>query len=240
MAREPNDLSWHDLFLHSTSSDSEYEPESEPVSESESVTDSESEREHSQICGICLESKEVDQMFTIESCNHIFCTDCIIKHIETKIQENLSTVSCPGLDCKEILEPDACRSVIPKHVLTAWDGLICESMIMDSQKFYCPFKNCSAMLVKDSNEVIRESECPICRRLFCAQCRTPWHSGIECAEFQSLNEDEREREDLMLRNLAEANNWKRCPRCKFYVEKNEGCLHMTCRSVSLFTRIFIY
>jgi E3 ubiquitin-protein ligase RNF144 len=59
----------------------------------------------------------------------------------------------------------------------------------------------------------------------------PWHSGIECEEFQRLNEDERGREDLMLRELAKDKKWSRCPQCKFYVERTEGCPHMICRLV---------
>ncbi|CAK9134217.1 unnamed protein product [Ilex paraguariensis] len=119
--------------------------------------------------------------------------------------------------------------MIPNEVLARWDELLCESLILAAQKFYCPFKDCSALLVNDTDGVIRESECPICRRLFCAQCSVPWHSGIGCEEFQRLNEDERGREDLMVRELARDRNWMRCPCCKFYMEKNEGCLHMTCR-----------
>jgi len=59
-------------------------------------------------------------------------------------------------------------------------GILVEKEIPSSQKFYCPFKDCSALLLKDVPEVrsstepavvvIKESECPECRRLFCAQC----------------------------------------------------------------------
>ncbi|PNX78649.1 putative E3 ubiquitin-protein ligase RNF217-like protein, partial [Trifolium pratense] len=52
---------------------------------------------------------------------------------------------------------------------------------------------------------------------------------IGCEEYQKLNVDERGREDLLVRELANQKKWKRCPRCRFYVEKNEGCLHITCR-----------
>ncbi|KAH9613883.1 hypothetical protein KSS87_021386, partial [Heliosperma pusillum] len=74
-----------------------------------------------------------------------------------------------------------------------------------------------------------QAECPSCFRLFCAQCKVGWHNGIECAEYQKLGKDERQNEDLMLRNLAKNKNWQRCPACKFYVEKSEGCLYMKCR-----------
>uniref|UniRef100_A0A803MFA9 RING-type domain-containing protein n=1 Tax=Chenopodium quinoa TaxID=63459 RepID=A0A803MFA9_CHEQI len=73
------------------------------------------------------------------------------------------------------------------------------------------------------------SECPSCFRLFCAQCKVGWHADIGCAEYQSLSKDEREKEDIMLRKLAKTKNWQRCPKCKYYVEKSEGCLYMKCR-----------
>ena len=85
------------------------------------------------------------------------------------------------------------------------------------------------MLVDDGGEVVTASECPNCRRLFCAQCRVVWHAGIDCSEFQRLSKDERGTEDIMLMELAKQKSWRRCPRCKFYVEKTDGCLHITCR-----------
>jgi E3 ubiquitin-protein ligase RNF144 len=114
--------------------------------------------------------------------------------------------------------------------------VLCRALFASEMMFYCPFKDCSAMLVndKEEGEVIRQSECPFCHRLFCAQCCVPWHPGIECEEFQRLNESEREREDLMLSELAREKKWRRCPDCKYYVERTEGCLHMTCRSVCFF------
>ncbi|KAM7480244.1 hypothetical protein LguiA_028457 [Lonicera macranthoides] len=180
-------------------------------------------------CEICVEQKQNNEMVRVHKCSHSFCSDCISKHVSVKIQDNVHVVACPGLDCEGVLRLENCMSVIPKEVIERWDEALTESLIIDSQKFYCPFKDCSAMLIKDTEEVIRESECPECRRLFCAQCRSSWHSGIECEEFQNLNADERGREDLMVRELAKEKNWKRCPQCKFYVEKTQGCLHMTCR-----------
>ncbi|KAK9280962.1 hypothetical protein L1049_004954 [Liquidambar formosana] len=184
------------------------------------------------LCEICVERKESEEMFRNGSCCHSFCTGCISRHVATKIQDNIMMIACPGLNCKGVLEVESCRTIIPNEVLARWDEAISQSMIPASEEFYCPFKDCSAMLVNDSidgGEVIRESECPICRRLFCAQCYVPWHAGVDCDDFQRLNEDERGRDDLMVRELAKEKNWMRCPRCKYYVEKTEGCLHITCR-----------
>ncbi|KAL2478981.1 E3 ubiquitin-protein ligase [Forsythia ovata] len=50
-------------------------------------------------CDICIGSKESDEMFTIPSCSHLFCVDCICRHVRITIKET-SVVKCPGLDCK--------------------------------------------------------------------------------------------------------------------------------------------
>ncbi|CAL5195182.1 unnamed protein product [Lathyrus oleraceus] len=50
--------------------------------------------------------------------------------------------------------------------------------------YYCPFKDCSALLVNDGKQDVTSAECPECHRLFCAQCKVPWHGGIDCDDFQ--------------------------------------------------------
>ncbi|CAL9778933.1 unnamed protein product [Musa acuminata subsp. burmannicoides] len=102
-------------------------------------------------------------------------------------------------------------------------------MVLASQRFYCPFKDCSALMVDDGQETVRQAECPSCQRLFCGQCKVGWHSELSCEEFKMLGTDERGREDLMLMKIAKDKRWKRCPRCKFFVEKTQGCMHITCR-----------
>ncbi|XP_030451992.1 E3 ubiquitin-protein ligase RSL1-like [Syzygium oleosum] len=183
-------------------------------------------------CEICAERKEAKEMFRIRAvCSHTFCSLCISRHVETKVLDNVTTIKCPGLECECVLQIDSCRQILPENVLYMWEKSLCEAMFLESQKFYCPFKNCSALLIKDNDDgqVIRECECPYCHRLFCAECSVPWHVGVSCEEYCSLNEDESGSEDLMVRKLAKEKKWGRCPRCKFYVERTQGCAHITCR-----------
>lgn len=85
------------------------------------------------------------------------------------------------------------------------------------------------MLINDGGIAIALSNCQYCERYFCAQCNVPWHMGMDCRGFQSLNKDEREAEDIMLMHLAKNNKWIRCPKCRFYVEKSSGCSFIRCR-----------
>ncbi|GKB91284.1 zinc finger, C6HC-type containing protein [Tanacetum coccineum] len=181
-------------------------------------------------CDICMDTKTESEMFrNTNACSHLFCFDCIRGHVASKIKQNITTVTCPNPECNEVIGPEACKTIVPQEVLERWENALCESLIMGSEKFYCPFKDCSAMLVDDGGEYVTSSECPHCNRLFCAQCKVTWHSGMDCSEFQSLKEGERDPNDIMLMDLAKNKKWRRCPSCKFYVERTDGCLHITCR-----------
>ncbi|KAK4780396.1 hypothetical protein SAY87_016502 [Trapa incisa] len=184
---------------------------------------------HNGFCGICLEKKQMTEMIRVNKiCSHSFCSNCISNHVRIRVAGNQATIPCLEFQCEHSVEFQSCMGILPRDVLDAWDRNLCEALILDAHKFYCPFRDCSAMLVNDS-EMLFECECPHCNRLFCAQCLVPWHSGVSCKEFQELSEDERESQDLMLMILAQEQKWARCPKCKFYVEKTMGCQHMTCR-----------
>jgi E3 ubiquitin-protein ligase RNF144 len=103
------------------------------------------------ICEICAEPKKTEEMFNIQTCHHSFCSECVIKQVATKIQDKISHVSCPGLNCKGVLELESCSSLLSKELFDKWDNLLCESLFLPFPKLYCPFKDCSAMLL-DENE----------------------------------------------------------------------------------------
>ncbi|GJV15285.1 receptor protein-tyrosine kinase CEPR1-like protein [Tanacetum coccineum] len=184
-----------------------------------------------QMCRICLEKREYWQMFTNTTCSHSFCYDCTRKHATTKIQEKISTITCPELNCKSVLDFNSLRLIVPKHILIKWDQVLCESSILESHKFYCPFADCSALLINDDS-TITQNNCPVCKRSICAVCHVPWHSEFTCKKFGKLNtankKGKKDNEQLAMA-LAKKNKWKKCPNCKFYVEKTEGCVHITCR-----------
>lgn len=192
-------------------------------------------------CLICMDLKSKEEMFNdINGCNHSFCNECIRNYLATKIQQNIVMIKCPDPKCiSGMLEPNSCRSIVPQQVFDRWENALCESTVIDSQKFYCPFKDCSVMLIDDGGESVTVSECPDCHRLFCAKCKVAWHSGIDCEEFQKLNENDRKSDDIIFIELVKKKQWRRCPQCEFYVEKTEGCLHITCRYFFLFFNILV-
>jgi len=183
-------------------------------------------------CSICMETMHIGEFFPIDGCTHTFCISCVRQYIAAKVEENVLSIGCPDRGCKKgVLHPEACRDVIPLQLFQRWGAALCDSSLGEL-KFYCPFKECSALLVDDPGHgeaVITNVECPHCCRMFCAQCKVPWHDGVTCTEFQRLGKDERGWEDLMLRKVAQESKWQRCPKCKMYVERIAGCVFIICR-----------
>lgn len=183
-------------------------------------------------CAICMETVPGVERFAIPGCGHAFCAGCVRQYIAARVEENLLAVGCPDPGCRDgVLHPEECRHVLPPPLFHRWGAALCD-MALEEVKFYCPFKDCSALMVDDTSPgdaAVTNVECPHCNRMFCARCKVPWHDGVQCAEFQRLGEDERGREDLLLRKVAQQRRWGRCPGCRMYVEKVSGCDSMHCR-----------
>uniref|UniRef100_A0A804MZT4 Ion channel CASTOR n=1 Tax=Zea mays TaxID=4577 RepID=A0A804MZT4_MAIZE len=79
------------------------------------------------------------------------------------------------------------------------------------------------MLVDNDND-FAESECPSCA---CAVARRRYLHRVQ------EQKGGRGIEDMMLLEMAKGKNWKRCPKCEFFVEKRDGCLHVTCSRLLL-------
>ncbi|KAK8258852.1 hypothetical protein V6Z11_D13G017200, partial [Gossypium hirsutum] len=135
-------------------------------------------------------------------------------------------IQCPVTDCDGVLDPDFCSEILPRDLFNRWGKALCESALLASEKFYCPYQDCSALLVNDGEKSIQRSRCPLCKRVFCVQCNVAWHSGVDCNKFQKLKTLG---SDAMFVNLATRKKWRQCPNCKMLVGKSFGCHHVKCR-----------
>ncbi|XP_057767739.1 E3 ubiquitin-protein ligase RSL1-like [Salvia miltiorrhiza] len=178
-------------------------------------------------CEICTEDKQASDMLDLDGCRHSFCAACISKHVQYKLRDNVTAVSCPAQGCRSAIQPAALRPHVAAEVLDRWEEAVAESSIEASQRVRCPYGGCSEVLVNEGGDAVAECECPWCHRLFCARCGVPWHQGRGCREFRRERGGKREKEGL--RRLAEEKKWKKCPNCKVFVDKTEGCIHITCR-----------
>ncbi|XP_059635953.1 E3 ubiquitin-protein ligase RSL1-like [Cornus florida] len=131
-----------------------------------------------------------------DCCAHSYCSDCMIKYVASKLQQNVTQSRCPVSECGGFLEPEHCHPIWPPEVFDRWGSALCEAAILGVGEILLPLQGCSAILINDDREngdVITQLECPNCHRLCCEECKVAWHSDIECTDFK---EDQREEEDI--------------------------------------------
>ncbi|XP_077253367.1 RING/U-box superfamily protein [Tasmannia lanceolata] len=188
-------------------------------------------------CSICCEEKLPSQMIMM-NCSHKFCSRCMIMYVDSKVQTSQVPIRCPQLRCKYYMSASECRSFLPITCYESLERALAEANILDSEKIYCPYPNCSVLLnprqclsMRASSSSHSETscvECPECQRFICIDCGVPWHSSMSCEEYQNLPIEEREDGDITLHRLAQNQKWRRCQQCRRMIELTQGCYHMTC------------
>ncbi|CAL1402376.1 unnamed protein product [Linum trigynum] len=192
-------------------------------------------------CSFCFEDKMLPMMITLK-CSHKFCSHCMTKFVEAKMQESSSQIPirCPQLGCKYYLSISECQSFLPHASYESFMEALAEvDDALHSDRIYCPYSDCSVLL--DPRECLsaRASsssqsdnsfcvECPVCQRFICVGCSVPWHSSLSCDEYQNLPFEERHATDATLHRLAQNKRWRRCTQCRRMTELTQGCYHMTC------------
>ncbi|KAL7125407.1 hypothetical protein ABFS83_14G115300 [Erythranthe nasuta] len=178
-------------------------------------------------CEICIEPASIPgkKFRNGGRCSHPFCTDCVVKYIRVQLEDNAGRIKCPALNCGHALDPRACASLVGDALFVRWCDVLCEAAIVGSDRCYCPYRNCSALILNECGGVVKKSTCPSCKRCFCFQCKGVWHAGFGCEESGEI----RDTNDVAFGRLVERRKWNRCPRCRHFVELREGCKIVKCR-----------
>lgn len=126
---------------------------------------------------------------------------------------------CPAFQCPAKLPEDLVRRLLTSSEIDKLERFRTEKELESDPAFrWCPKPDCHGYAtIQDLHAPL---SCNVCAQLFCAYCHSPWHPGKECPEGHDRQLDE------WLKDVKA----KFCPRCKMRVEKNEGCMHMTCTS----------
>lgn len=89
---------------------------------------------------------------------------------------------------------------------------------------WCPNIECECVAEKSDYTLDTIVKCQ-CGKAFCFYCVTEDHMPANCAHVEMWRDKEK--------NDGENVNWmnantKKCPRCKYHIEKNKGCNQMKC------------
>ncbi|XP_010912117.1 probable E3 ubiquitin-protein ligase ARI7 [Elaeis guineensis] len=177
-------------------------------------------------CGICFETYPRNTM-SAASCGHPFCGACWRGYIGTSISDGPGCLAlrCPDPSCGAAIDQDMINQLAAEEDKKKYARYLLRSYIEDNRKTkWCPAPGCEFAVDFEfgsgSNDV-----CCRCSYSFCWHCTEETHRPVDCGTVAKW----------ILKNSAESENmnWilansKPCPKCKRPIEKNQGCMHMTC------------
>ncbi|KAG2299845.1 hypothetical protein Bca52824_036317 [Brassica carinata] len=189
-------------------------------------------------CLICFNDIDPERMFSIGKCSHRFCFQCVKQHVEVKLLHGMIP-NCPHDKCKSELVIDACGKLLTPKLGEMWKQRIKENAIPVTDRVYCPYLRCSALMSKTKISESAKSllsaypasgvrRCVECRGLFCVDCKVPWHGKLSCTEYKKLHPNP-PADDVKLKSLANNKMWRQCGKCQHMIELSQGCNHITCR-----------
>ncbi|XP_027793599.2 E3 ubiquitin-protein ligase RNF144A isoform X3 [Marmota flaviventris] len=186
-------------------------------------------------CKLCLGEYPVEQMTTIAQCQCIFCTLCLKQYVELLIKEGLETaISCPDAACPKQgrLQEDEIECMVAAEIMQRYKKLQFErEVLFDPCRTWCPASSCQAVCqVQDMGlQTPQLVQCKACDMEFCSACRARWHPGQGCPETMPITFLPGETSSAFRMEGDDA-PIKRCPKCKVYIERDEGCAQMMCKS----------
>ncbi|GAB2265685.1 Probable E3 ubiquitin-protein ligase ari8 [Dionaea muscipula] len=178
------------------------------------------------VCRICFDEYSVDQLVSA-SCGHLFCATCWEGYISTSINDGPGCLwlRCPEPSCNAAVVEDMVNQLVSGEDRKKYSRYFVRSYIEDKKKTkWCPAPGCDHAVECDLDISVYDVTC-LCSYGFCWNCTEEAHRPVDCSTVAKW----------ILKNSAESENmnWilansKPCPKCKRPIEKNHGCMHMTC------------
>lgn len=175
----------------------------------------------SQECGICMERQQGHQFVRLH-CNHAqHCRTCLQQLINNAIREqNTEQLCCPEPTCREPFTQRDLTNITNNNQaqLTRLQEIRRQEILNRDPNFRnCPTANCKHTYLFAAPT--QQMECPQCHAHYCADCLLNHDASTTCAQAKEAATEDWQR----------THNVKQCPNCRFGVEKDGGCNHMTCR-----------
>ncbi|GJS82565.1 probable E3 ubiquitin-protein ligase ARI8 [Tanacetum coccineum] len=180
-------------------------------------------------CGICFDSVKFDETANC-GCDHVFCKVCWEDYICIAIQDGPGclTIKCPEPSCGVAVGPDMVKALVKGEEKKKYDRFCVRSYVESNKKIkWCPGPRCDCAIKFDTDSYNADNydvTCD-CKYDFCWKCMEDPHSPLDCetvGKWVVQNKDESGNTTWILAYT------KPCPKCSKPIEKNLGCMHMTC------------
>ena len=178
-----------------------------------------------QKCIICFDEKNATEFCTLQ-CKHSFCKECLDVHTTNALKEqNTNGLVCPEPKCKSPLQEADIRAINPAKV-TAFVDIATKAALANNGNFKHLPNGKLPMVFEVEQQTKHRITCPACKKNYCSQCQidhNPSQTSCEDARLASDKPAAEKASENLIRTAT-----KPCPNCNSRIEKNDGCLHMTC------------
>ncbi|XP_064151062.1 E3 ubiquitin-protein ligase RNF144A isoform X2 [Loxodonta africana] len=120
-------------------------------------------------------------------------------------------------------------SPLSNRVTMSWNLL--DEVLLDPCRTWCPASSCQAVcqLQEMGLQTPQLVQCKACDMEFCSACKASWHPGKGCQDSMPVTFLPGETSSAFKMEEDDA-PIKRCPKCKVYIERDEGCAQMMCKN----------
>uniref|UniRef100_A0A3Q0R3E8 Cullin 9 n=1 Tax=Amphilophus citrinellus TaxID=61819 RepID=A0A3Q0R3E8_AMPCI len=186
-------------------------------------------------CPVCLSpwSSSMEPVPSL-SCMHYCCQSCWQEYLTARIEQNLvMNCNCPITDCQAQPTSQFFLNILTdKDTIAKYENALLRGYVeCCSNLTWCTNpQGCDQILCKENTGSM--ATCSKCCWSSCFSCNFPEaHYPASCSHMSQWMDDGGYYEGMSMeaqsKHLAKLIS-KRCPSCQAQIEKNEGCLHMTC------------
>ncbi len=202
----------------------------EPSNESQTLLAKSKVFPNNKMCLVCyMEASECPGGFFSLKCGHKLCLECWTEFLKANMSDVrlLIYTKCPQKDCNLQVPESVFFKFFEKDQNSAElirQGIHKNFTDYNSDIKWCPNKGCEAV-VRCESKSNKEIDC-ICGNNFCFRCLKEGHRPCQC-DMVNVWDKKNNSESENVKWISA--NTKQCPKCKKFIEKNQGCNHMTCR-----------
>jgi ariadne-1 len=186
------------------------------------------------MCLICMEDIDDDSLSM--GCGHDFCTDCWGNYLMNVIQGEGATctdATCPQAECEEAITEAEVQAAAP-HLLAKFQYYQLQAFVESNPQLrWCPGKGCDRIAYCRGTKSSKRQQskpitaaCDACNSTFCFGCGEEAHAPATCQQL-TLWKEKNTSGDSETANWMTVNT-KPCPKCGKRIEKDGGCMYMTC------------
>ncbi|CAD8088656.1 unnamed protein product [Paramecium primaurelia] len=181
-------------------------------------------------CQICLEKIVFKEMAPLY-CQHIFHQKCLNQYCVHQMGDKKIPIKCPS-QCNQTIIYQDLIEVLDQKQLSEFQQLSFKAYVqsLGNQYSWCPTPNCTYVFIVEKSFQL---DCPVCQKKYCLECKIEYHNGFSCKEYQEKQKTQSRQKnekyfDDRFYSFIKGAKFKQCPQCKYWVEKSQGCNHMTC------------